>query len=166
MHSTVAHNFTYMSSAALPSSFLIFSVESDVQSDSMDSKASADPMFVRVLKKQSSEAQEHLHENGLLDPGVYEIFLGDPDTRVEELAFETGDISMLQELLGHAQRAARGQRAEFARREQTSSSVETGRDVRKPDSTKPTVPPSCKERSSVAQPALSLSTGTKHKAGG
>ena len=82
----------------------------------MDSRSSVDPMFLRVLKKLSSEAQDYLHENGLSDPGVFESFLGDPSTELQELAFEPGDIPTLQELLQQAHRAARGQRAKFARR--------------------------------------------------
>ena len=49
-------------------------------------------------------------------PGSLRKFLGDPNTKVEELALETGDVPKLEELLKQAQRAARGQRAEFARR--------------------------------------------------
>ena len=82
----------------------------------MDSRASVDPMFLRVLKKLSSEAQDYLHENGLSDPGVFESFVGDPSTELQELAFEPGDIPTLQELLQQAHQAARGQRAEFAHR--------------------------------------------------
>ena len=66
-------------------------------------------MFLRVLKKLNSEAQDYLHKNGLSDPGVFESFLGDPSTELQELAFEPGDIPTLQELLQQAHRAARGQ---------------------------------------------------------
>ena len=59
----------------------------------MDSRALVDPMFASAQKQLSLEAQEYIHENGLSDPGVYDSFLGDPNTKVEELAFETGDFT-------------------------------------------------------------------------
>ena len=43
-------------------------------------------------------------------------YLEGPDTEIEELAREPGNIESFQELLRQARRAARGQRAEFARR--------------------------------------------------
>ena len=91
----------------------------------------------RAPKQLSLEGQQYLHESGLPDPGVFESFesfLRDPNTIVEELAFETGDVSKLEEPLKQAQRAAHGQQKEFAR-------------ARKPGCTKPKVPQNCKERS-------------------
>ena len=44
---------------------------------------------------------------GLSDSGVFESYLGDPSTEVEELAFGAGDVLKLKELLKQAQRAAR-----------------------------------------------------------
>ena len=98
MRSAVAHIFTYMSShtAALPSifssvSFFHFSVESELHPDSMDSRALVDPMFATVPKQLSLEAQEYLDENGLSDPGVYESFLGDPDTQTTSRFYKTAN---------------------------------------------------------------------------
>ena len=82
----------------------------------MASKALADPLFARVLKQLSPDAQRHLSDTGLSDPGVLESYLGDHSTDLQELPFEPGDIPILEELLKHAHRAARGQRAEFVRR--------------------------------------------------
>ena len=88
--------------------------------DSVDSRALVDPMFARALKQLSLEAQEYFHEDGLSDPEVFESFLGDPDRKEEELAFETGDVPKLEELLKqHC--AAYGQRAEFARRDRAGA---------------------------------------------
>ena len=69
---------------------------------------SVDPLFKRAYEKPSKEAQRNSTETDLLVEG--------PDTEIEELAREPGDIEKLQELLRQARRAARGQRAEFARR--------------------------------------------------
>ena len=83
----------------------------------MASEASVDPLFARVLKQLSPDAQRHLSDTGgLSDPGVLESYLGDQSTDLQELAFEPGDIPILEELLEQAHRAAQGQRAEFARR--------------------------------------------------
>ena len=77
---------------------------------------SVDPLFKKAYEKLSKEAQRNLTESDLLDPAVLVCYLEGPDTEIEELARETGDIEKLQELLRQARRAARGQRAEFARR--------------------------------------------------
>ena len=82
----------------------------------MASKALPDPLYSKVLKQLSLDAQRHLSDTGLSDPGVLESYLGDPSTDLQELAFEPRDIPILEELLNQAHRAARGQRAEFARR--------------------------------------------------
>ena len=82
----------------------------------MAKNQSCDPLFRKVLESLSKEAQRNLTNSGLLDPGVLVCYLDEPDTEIEELAREPGDVVKLQELLRHARRAARGQRAEFARR--------------------------------------------------
>ena len=82
----------------------------------MASKALADPLYSKVLIQLSLDARRHLSDTGLSDPGVLESCLSDPSTDLQELAFEPRDIPILEELLNQAHRAARGQRAEFARR--------------------------------------------------
>ena len=77
---------------------------------------SVDPLFQRAYETLSKEAQRNLREAGLLDPAVLVCYLEGPDTEIEELAREPGDNEKLRELLRQARRAARGQRAEFARR--------------------------------------------------
>ena len=82
----------------------------------MNRFASADPLFAKDLKTLSEEAQRNLTESGLSDPGVLDAFLRDPETELEELAREPGDFAKLEVVWAQAKRAARGQRAEFARR--------------------------------------------------
>ena len=82
----------------------------------MAKNRACDPLFGKVLESLSKEAQRNLTNSGLLGPGVLVCYLVGPDTEIEELAREPGDVVKLQELLRHARRAARGQRAEFARR--------------------------------------------------
>ena len=77
---------------------------------------SVDPLFKRAFERLSTEAQKNLTEAGLLDPAVLVCYLEGPDTEIEELVREPGDNEKLQELLPQARRAARGQRAEFAKR--------------------------------------------------
>ena len=78
--------------------------------------ALADPVFAKAVKALSEEAQRNLVENGLSDPGVLDAYLRDPGTELDELAREPGDVVKLVEVWAQAKRAARGQRAEFARR--------------------------------------------------
>ena len=121
-HSGIAQIFTCTHSSlqhfSVFSCYLVVSqfVESDCASDSMAKNQSCDPLFGKVLESPSKEAQRNLTNSGLLDPGVLVCYLDGPDTEIEELAREPGDIVKLQELLRHARRAARGQRAEFAPR--------------------------------------------------
>ena len=75
-----------------------------------------DPIFAKAVKSLSEEAQRNLDESGLSDPGVLDAFLRDPETALEELAREPGDFAKLEVVWAQAKRAARGQRAEFARR--------------------------------------------------
>ena len=123
--------------------FFTLRVDSEVPSESMALKGLVDPMFVKVLNQLSLGAQQYLNESGLSDPGVFESFLGDPTTEVEELAFEPGDVPKLKELLQQAHRAAHGQRAEFARKG-TDEFVRRDKGERKHDSTKPKDQPSSK----------------------
>ena len=68
------------------------------------------------MKALSEEAERNLVEIGLSDPGVLDAYLRDPGTELEVLAREPGDVVKLVEVWALAKRAARGQRAEFARR--------------------------------------------------
>ena len=88
----------------------------------------------------------YLSDTGLSDLGVFESNFGVPEVSVG-LAHEPEDVPKLKELLLQAQRAARGQRAEFARRGGgTSSPTETSGDGRSNALTKPAGKPSCKEQ--------------------
>ena len=133
----------------------------------MAPKPFVDPMFAKALEQLSLEAQRYLTESGLSDPGVFESCLGDPSTQVDELAFEPGDVPKLNELLKQAQRAARGQRAEFARRG-TDEFVRRDRLRREEPRLHETRGPTELQRAVEAPPPWhstpSLPAGPKHKA--
>ena len=79
--------------------------------------ALADPVFAKAVKALSEEAQRNLVENGLSDPGVLDAYL----RGIRELSLTSShgsqeNVVKLVEVWAQATRAARGQRAEFARR--------------------------------------------------
>ena len=82
----------------------------------MAKNQACDPLFGKVLESLSKDAKRNLTNSGLLDLGVLVCYVDGLDTEIEELAREPGDVVKLQELLRHSRRAARGQRAECARR--------------------------------------------------
>ena len=115
-HALIPHCSTSQVSSGFDLCEFHNSVESELLSDSMPKILSVDPLFQRAYETLSKEAQRNLRETGLLDPAVLVCYLEGPDTEIEELAREPGDNEKLRELLRQVRRAARGQRAEFARR--------------------------------------------------